>query len=292
MKETTTTSAAEIDNLIAESFEFNRTNPQKGIELADKALLMAAPKSLHKAQATVCKGACQVWLGDYEIALKNLFEPLHEFAGFNDSKFEAHALYHIFCAFYFLADYDNALKYASEMLDRAEKNGNINAQANALNGIGSVYYTSGEDQKAVDALSKGLAVAERLDDKHLLARILDGLGSAYFNLKDIERAIDFKERSLETARPIGLKNVESYALDGLARIYFEASAYKISEKLFLDCLSIREAINFKSGIAETNLHLGNLFLKTEVYDKALKHLTAALAVSLETNTKEVIYKTH
>ncbi len=293
MKETTTTiDTANLDKLIAESFEISRTNPHKGIELAEEALVGATPKSLQKAQAMVCKGACQVWLGDYEKSLKNLFEPLQEFDGFNDSKFEAHALYHIFCAFYFLADYDNALKYASDMLDRAEKNGNINAQANALNGIGSVYYTSGEDLKAVEALTKGLAVAEKLDDKHLLARIFDGLGSAYFNLKDIEKAIDFKERSLETARPIGLKNVESYALDGLARIYFEAHAYKISEKLFLDCLSIRQEINFKSGIAETNLHLGNLFLKTEVYDKALKYLTTGLSMALETNTKEVIYKAH
>ena len=292
LKETTTIETAEIDLIIAESFDVSRTNPHKGIELADKALLLARPNSLHKAQATVCKGACQVWLGEYETALKNLFEPLHEFEQFNDSKFEAHALYHIFCAFYFLADYDNALKYASDMLARAEKNGNINAQANALNGIGSVYYTSGEDQKAVDALLKGLVVAEKLDDKHLLARILDGLGSAYFNLKDIERAIDFKERSLEMARPVGLKNVESYALDGLARIYFEAHAFKIAEKLFIDCLSIREEINFKSGIAETNMHLGNLFLKTGEDDKALKHLEVALTLSLETNTKEVIYKTH
>ena len=150
LKETNIIDIAEIDKLIAESFHVSRTNPNKGIELADEAFYHASPGSLQKAQATVCKGACQVWLGDYEKALKNLFEPLHEFEGFNDSKFEAHALYHIFCAFYFLADYDNALKYASDMLERAEKNGNINAQANALNGIGSVYYTSGEDQKGCE----------------------------------------------------------------------------------------------------------------------------------------------
>lgn len=293
LKETTTTTdTAILDKLIAESYTICRTNPTKGIELADQALAIAPPASLQKAQATVSKGACQVWLGNYEEALKNLFEPLHEFNAFHDSKFESHALYHIFCAFYFLADYDNALKYAFDMLGRAEKNGNINAQANALNGIGSVYYTSGEDQKAVEALSKGLAVAEKQDDKHLLARILDGLGSAYFNLKDIEKAIDFKERSLETARPIGLKNVEAYALDGLARIYAEANANKIAEKLFLDCLSIREELGFRSGIAETNLHLGSLFFKTEEYDKALQHLKRALLIAEETKTKEVIYKTH
>jgi serine phosphatase RsbU (regulator of sigma subunit) len=283
---------SEIEKLVIESLEIARSNPQRGITLADEALSSDVSSATVKAQAYACKGACQVWLGDHENALKNLFLSLAQFENIQDPKFEAHALYHIFCAFYFLADYDNALKYAFEMLERAEKTGNISAQANALNGIGSVYYTSGENEKAIEALSKGLTVAEKLDDKHLLARILDGLGSAYFNINDIEKAIDFKERSLETARPIGLKNVESYALDGLARIYMAAHAYKIAEKLFLDCLSIREEINFRSGIAETNLHLGDLFLQTEVYDKAFTHLNTALAVSIETSTKEVIYKTH
>ncbi|HEY0029385.1 MAG TPA: GAF domain-containing protein [Bacteroidia bacterium] len=280
-----------LEQLITQSLEICRTNPQKGVELADAALKASASLSI-TAQALACKGACQVWLGDYENALKNLFDSLAQFETMPGSKFESHIFYHIFCAFYFLADYDNALKYASEMLDRAEKSNDINAQANALNGIGSVFYTSGENEKAIEALSKGLLVAEKLEDKHLLARIFDGLGAAYFNINDIEKAIDFKERSLETARPLGLKNVESYALDGLARIYMAANAFKIAEKLFLDCLSIREEINFKSGIAETNLHLGDLFLKTEMYDKALPHLEKALAISIETKTKEVIYKTH
>jgi serine phosphatase RsbU (regulator of sigma subunit)/tetratricopeptide (TPR) repeat protein/GAF domain-containing protein len=280
-----------VEKLIEQSIGMSRTNPHKGIELAEEAL-NASDSDAVIARALVCKGACQVWLGNYETSLQTLFEALGKLEGLNDHTFEAHALYHVFCAFYFLADYDNALKYAHDMLGRAEKSGDINAQANALNGIGSVYYTSGENQKAIEALTRALSVAERLEDKHLLARIFDGLGAAHFNINDIERAIDFKERALETARPIGLKNVESYALDGLARIYMAANAFKLAEKLFLDCLSIREEINFKSGIAETNLHLGDLFMKTETYDKALKHLNTALSLSSETNTKEVIYKSH
>jgi transcriptional regulator with GAF, ATPase, and Fis domain/uncharacterized protein HemY len=284
---------SQLEKQVAESLEICRNDPQKGIDLADEVLRNSEIKSTKiNAKALACKGACQVWLGDYENALKNLFEALQQFESNGDSVFEGHTLYHLFCAFYYLADYDNSLKYALEMLNRAEKNSDVGAQANALNGIGSVYYTTGENEKAIEALSKGLAFAEKLEDKHLLARILDGLGSAYFNINDIERAIIYMEQSLETARPLRLKNEEAFALDGLARIYFAAGAYKISEKLFLDSLSIREEINFKSGIAETNMRLGELFMKTEVYDKALKHLNAALAISTETNTKEVIYKTH
>ncbi|MCX6295185.1 MAG: GAF domain-containing protein, partial [Bacteroidetes bacterium] len=295
MKETTSpkVDSAQIDHLIASSFDICRSNPHKGIELADKALFLSdISDSLKIAQATVCKGACQVWLGDYENALKNLLEHQHEFEKFKDDKFEAHALYHIFCAFYFLADYDNALKYALDMLARAKKNKDILAQANAYNGIGTVYHSSGENEKAIEVLSKGLVIAEKLADKHLLARILDGIGSSYFNLNNIERSIEFKQKSLDAARSIGLKNTESFGLDGLAQIYLAAKDLVKAEKLFKECLSIREELNFKFGISETNLQLGNLYLEMNQLEKASAHLKISLEIANESNSKEIIYKAH
>ena len=280
------------EELITSSLENSRSNPQKGIDLADEALKLSSVGSHEVAQALVCKGACQVWLGDYESGLKNLFEPLQLLESYNDSKFQTHTIYHIFCAFYFLGDYDNALKYAYELLNKAEKFNDLPSQANAFNGIGSVYYTSGDNEKAIEILSKGLIIAQDLLDKHILARILDGLGTAYFNLKNIEKSIEFKERSLETSRSIGLKNTESFALDGLAQIYLATNDFVKAENYFKQSLSIREEINFNYGISETNLYLGNLYLQLETLDKAKSHLTVALDIANESNSKEIIYKTH
>ncbi|MES2133196.1 MAG: GAF domain-containing protein [Bacteroidota bacterium] len=281
----------QLEKLISQSFEICRNNPQLGIELAEEVLSAASDERTH-AQAIACKGSCLVWLGNYDNALKDLFQALRLFEQTPDKKFEAHALYHIFCAYYFLADYDNALKYSHEMLHKAEQNKDIGAQANALNGIGSVYYTSGENQKAIDALTKGLEFAEQENDKHLLARILDGLGSAYLNLDNVQKSIGMKKRALEVARSVGSKQVESYAIDGLAKIYLAANDLNNAEKQFHECLIIREELNFKSGIAETNFQLGDLFLKMNRLDYAITYLNKALAISQETNTKEVIYKTH
>jgi serine phosphatase RsbU (regulator of sigma subunit)/tetratricopeptide (TPR) repeat protein len=284
----------QVEQLAVQSKEICRNNPQKGIELAEQIIAIAKQTDSNTiaAKGFACKGACLVWVGDYENALKNLFDALPILQESNDSVLEAHALYHIFCAYYFIADYDNALKYAYEMLDRGQKDNNINAQANALNGIGSVYYTSGENKKAIEALSKGLTLAEKQDDKHLLARILDGLGAAYFNLNNLEQSISFKQRSLDTAKSIGLKNVESYAIDGLAKVYLSIKDYKTAEKLFKECLAIREDLDFKSGIAETNYQLGALYIKTKNEEQAIAHLNRALTIAQETNTKECIYKTH
>ncbi|MCW3105474.1 MAG: Serine/threonine protein kinase [Bacteroidetes bacterium] len=283
-----------IDELTAQSLEICRNDPHKGIELATEAISLALNTGMDAqlARGYACRGACRVWIGEYDLALKDLFEALPVLQEKNDRKFGASVFYHIFCAFYFLADYDNALKYAYDMLAHSEKIKDPNAEANALNGIGTVYYTTGENKKAVEILTRGLKVVEKLDDKHLLARILDGLGSAYFNVKDIEQSIIYKNRCLETAHAIGLKQVESYAIDGLAKIYLSINDLNSTEKYFKQSLALREEIDFKAGISETNLQLGELYLKKQEWEKACSHLNSALVVSGSINAKEVIYKAH
>ncbi len=284
----------QISELTTEALDICRSNPRKGIELADEAILLSqnAALELELAQAQACKGACQVWISEYDQALKNLFDALPALQKHNNCTFTASVFYHIFCAFYFLADYDNALKYAYDMLAFAEKNKDASAQANAMNGIGTVYYTSGENKKAVEILKKGLSLAEKLGDKDLMSRIQDGIGSAYFNLKDIEQSIIFKKDSLDTARSIGLKHVEAYAIDGLAKMYFSINDLTNAEKYFKESLIIREELDFKAGISETHLQLGELYMKKKNWEDALAQLNKALEISLAIGAKEVIYKTH
>ncbi len=283
-----------ILKLAQQSLEVARSNPQLGIDIAKQLIELSQKSSSKKgmAEGLTCTGICQVWLGKYDLALKNLFKALETLKKIGDPKFESHALYHIFGAFYFLADYDEAIKYALEMLHHSHQYNDRLAQANALNAIGTVHYSTGEDEKAIADLFMGLEIATHFDDQHLIARLLDGLGSAYFNLKNMEKSIEYKKKSLEVSRLIGSKQIESYALDGLGKIYLANHDLKNAEKTFLECLAIREEIQFISGIAETNLHLGTLYLDTERIDEGFVFLEKALTISQETNTKEVLYKTH
>ena len=283
-----------IQQLAEQSIELCRGNPAEGIKQAEEIVELAKSISSDSdiAIGIACKGACLVWLGNYDTALRALFEALPQLQEFGNKKMEAHARYHVFCAYYFLADYDNALKYAHEMLHRAAQNEDLLSQANAYNAIGTICYTTNENKKALDALLNGLTIANQLDDKHLLARILDGIGTAHFNLKDIEKSIEFKKKALEVSRSIGLKQIESYAIDGLAKLYLDANDLSNAEKYLHECLAIRQELDFKSGIAESNFQLGDLYLKMNRLDYALSHLNNALKIGIETNTNEVVYKTH
>ena len=286
--------SSQIHQLAKQSIDICRKNPEEGIQLADKIIALSNTNNSTSDMAIgfACKGACFVWLGNYDNALKFLFESLSITKNDEFKSYEAHVLYHIFCSYYFLADYDNALKYAHDMLYKAQQNNDVHAQANAHNAIGSLYYTSGENSKAVTELNNALTIANTLDDKHLLARVLDGLGTSYFNLNNIEKSIEYKKKSLDVSRLIGSKQVESYAIDGLAKIYLAASDFSNAEKYFHECLAIREDLNFNSGIAESNFQLGDLYLKINRLDYALSHLNKALKIGEETNTNEVVYKTH
>ncbi len=288
------TAIFQLEKLAELSVEKCRSSPEEGIKIADEILNIASLNAfpLAIAKGLACKGACLVWIASYDKALEALFESLPKLQEFGDKKFEAHALYHIFCSYYFLADYDNALKYAHEALDRAQHNNDVLAQANAYNAIGTICYSINENQKALDALLTGLTIANELDDKNLLARILDGIGTAHFNLNDTAKSIEFKQKALEVSRAIGLKQEESYAIDGLAKLYLDANDLSNAEKYLHECLAIRQELNFKSGIAESNFQLGDLYLKMNRLDYAISHLNNALRIGTETNTNEVVYKTH
>lgn len=283
-----------IEGLAQKSIEVARSNPKLGITYAEELKAYAevhqSPKGYAKGIA--CEGICEVWLGKYDEALKNLYEARNRLQGFDDYNFEFQVLYHIFAAFYFLADYDEAISYALEMLHSSHDHNDKLAEANALNAIGTVHYTTGENDKAISDLMMGLEIASHFDDEHLIARLLDGLGSAYFNLKNMEKSIEFKKKSLEVSQLIGSKQAESYAMSGLAKIYLEAGDVENAKTAFLKCLDMREEIQFIPGIAETNLELGSLFIANNQFDEAFSYLIKALHLSEKTNTKEVLYKTH
>lgn len=283
-----------VEGLCQKSLEVARSNPQLGVSLAEE---LKAYSEIHQspkgfAKAIACEGICEVWLGKYDQALKNLFEATSRLKGTNDYKFESHIQYHIFTAFYFLADYDEAIKYALEMLHNSYEHNDKIAEANALNAIGTVHYSTGENEKAISDLLMGLEIASHFEDQHLLARLLDGLGSAYFNLKNMEKSIEFKQKSLELAQHIGSKQAEFYALQGLAKIYLETGDIINAEKNFFKGLSLCKEIHFNAGIAESKLNLGTLYLNNKEYDKAYSYLQKALKLSEEINIKEVLYKTH
>lgn len=283
---------SEIDRINHESWQIVRTNPKLGIELAQKAFDASAETNYLNGitLATATLGACNVWLSNYDEALKYLFEARKLLEESGDHQKESQVLYHISCTFYFLGDYEKALDYAHQLVLLGDRVNDLHSKANGYNGLGTVYYTINENQKAIDYLKKGIAIAEELKDYTILSRQYDGIGTAYHQLKDIENAILFKQKSLEAARITGVANVEAYALVGLAKLNLDKGNLAEAEKLFLTSLDIRKKLGFKTGIAETLSFLGNFYLDQNNPSKAFEYLTEGIVAAEESSSKEYLYK--
>jgi hypothetical protein len=89
----------QIEKLANISIEKSRSNPQEGVKIANELIAMAQSIQFNKgiAEGLTCKGACLVWLGNYDQALQFLFEALPTLEKVGSKTYEAHSLYHIFC---------------------------------------------------------------------------------------------------------------------------------------------------------------------------------------------------
>ncbi len=284
----------QIDEDNEKAWKVNRTEPRLCLLMAKESLKNAEAINYVKGKmhAMAAIGAANVWLSNYDEALHYLFDAREYLKDEKNKIKEAQIVYQIFCSFYFLADYEKAISYANEVLNLADENKDMNAKANAYNALGTIYYTLHDHEKSIECLTLGYNIARHTDDKHLQARILDGLGTAYHLSKNIENAIKYKQMSLEAARASGVKNVESYALTGLALIHMEKGNLVLAEELLIKSLNLRREIAFKSGVAETLLHLGELYLLLDIDVKAKNALLEGLDIATETDAKENIYKLH
>lgn len=287
-------SIAEIDHLNQEAWRINRTDPKRGVELANVALEAAGGLNyaLGKAQACKSLGACKAWLGEYETSLEFSFEAQRLFSSLGEEKEVAVVLYNIFVVFYYLSDFENALKYLHDCYSISDNVNDIAGKANALNGMGTVYYSTGENEKAVEHLKEAYSIAKEIKDEQILAKVLDGLGTAYFNLGEYESAIKTKTEGLEFARKLNVKQVQSYTLDGIGMSWFKLGDFSKALPYLQDALTLRREMGFRAGEAEALLHIGELFLAQGQMESALCYLQDALQVSEAVDAKEVLYKTH
>src|SRR5688500_16364096 len=94
----------EIDTLNEKAWTTHRTDPKLSFELSTQSLKSSQELNYENGitQALAALGASNVWLSNYDEALKHLFEARKQLKSNDDKIKEAQVVYQIFCSFYFL----------------------------------------------------------------------------------------------------------------------------------------------------------------------------------------------
>ncbi len=222
------------------SVHYSDNNPEKSMEFAGKALIVAKRKKYKEGEAYAYLNiaTAQMGMGNFQGASQYLFEALRIEEELEDKEGIAFACAQIGVINFHLGNYENSL----EFLYRANK---LNFE---------------------------------LNDKQNQARVFNNIGAVYFSQGNYENAVDLFKKSLRLNQELGNKDWEADNLGNIGEIYLERNDPE-SLDYFRKKLQIKQQLNAKHGIARAHDLIGAYFVKNKIYDSALYYLETGLDIA-------------
>ena len=262
-----------INRINKVAFNIRLTDPQKTVELADSALILA--KKLNYffgiAEANRIKGVGLYYLSDTEKAVKSYIEALKYFKVLNDKKNEAR-VYNNFGNLYKEINYNKALVYYKKALSIANKLNIDEFTAGIYLNIATILRFQGDYKISLKYLEISKEIFAKTGDTINFITSLQNLGVSYYKLNDFETAKKRLFEAITQAKKHDLYKVIVGSNLALASIYLEEAEYFKTE------ISINEGIKYSRMMGDNTSVYYYLYkayeleVKRKNYPKALKYL--------------------
>lgn len=180
--------------------------------------------------------------------------------------------------FYLKKDFINAKKIFKEILEKGDKKKYEYVLAEKK--LGDIYKTSNNYNKAIIHYNN---IRSKIKNKDQ-SKLLNSMGHSYAMAYNYDKALEV----LSLAYEINEKSKNIYDQAGtlgiIAWIYtFDENKHEESIKYYKQALNLFIKINEPKGILTSYANLGDLYLLTGNYNKALDVLSKALIVAIELN---------
>jgi len=262
-----------INRINKVAFNIRLTNPQKTVDLADSALILA--KKLNYffgiAEANRIKGVGLYYLSDTEKAVKSYIEALKYFKVLNDKKNEAR-VYNNFGNLYKEINYNKALLYYKKALSIANKLNIDEFTAGIYLNIATILRFQGDYKISLKYLEISKEIFAKTGDTINFITSLQNSGVTYYKLNDFETAKKRLFEAISQAKKHDLYKVIVGSNLALASIYLEQAEYLKTEN------SINEGIKYSRMMGDNTSVYYYLYkayeleVKRKNYLKALKYL--------------------
>lgn len=178
--------------------------------------------------------------------------------------------------FYKKKDFINAEKVFLEILARGKMDTYEYVLAEKT--LGDVYKLSRNYNKAIIHYNN---VKNKVKERELLM-VLNSLGHTYAKVYNYDKALEILSFAYKINEESNILSDQAGTLGLIAWIHtFDESKYEESIKYYEQTLDLFIKINEQKGILTTYANLGDLYLLTRDYNKALEALSKALDVSIE-----------
>lgn len=181
-------------------------------------------------------------------------------------------------------DPDKAMKYAEILLELAPNSNNPDHMAMSYSLIGSIHSIRHQAERSFEYFDSAIYYYKKTDNQREIARMYNFKGTAYYILVQYKDASKWLYKSLETYDSLNLPSKTASTLDALASIDMYFKDYPAAIKKRSKAIDIHTNINNNpTGAAISNLNMGNIYIATKEWDKAIPYLNKAISLFIELN---------
>ncbi|WP_422359186.1 tetratricopeptide repeat-containing sensor histidine kinase [Reichenbachiella sp.] len=169
-------------------------------------------------------------------------------------------------------DIDSSIHFAERALWLSREMNYLNGINHSLNYLGIAYRNRSNYSKALELFFEALKSSEYSKDLQEISYTLINIGNIYIFQTNYKGAIDYFQRALENAKIINNENIMAYCYLNIGRSLVGLEQYSEAEEYYKQAQDLRKAMDDLEGMVISNVDLAELYIKTNLPDKALRLL--------------------
>lgn len=271
------------------SNEYSDNNPQKGLQLAEKALTLANHSGYKKwiADCFNTIGLYKRRSGNYAEAIEYYQKSLKIYKDIGNLKKEGNCYLNLGTLYGNQGNYQLALEYFQKSIVIGKKNNDKNLIAFCLNNIGNIHLYLKNYSQALEYYQEALKINEELKNKSGISICFSNIGAIYGAQENHSKEIEFYFKSLKIDEELGDKNGMSSDYSNIGNAYIILGNFNKSMEYNQKALKISEELGDKNGECWTLSSIAKLYIQLNKYNEAIDYATKSLLISKEIGDLEV-----
>lgn len=275
-------------NLLNElAFEYSFTNPEKGLETAGKAIVLAEKlnNSPCLARARSRKGMNLAALGQDSLALLSYRKSLELYQELGRRSDAGRILHNIGLVYFGRSEYSKAIEAHRNARNIFKETGEINREGHSANSIGVNLMYLADYPGALEQYLEALTLFEQTTGENTgnINNVFNNLGITYKNLGEWDKAIEWYEKALDLNEKAGRRIEVARVLSNLGTVYSLQNDTARAREFYQNALAINRQQGNIRGIASDLTNLG--ILSAENHVAALEHFRTALPLYRQLNDR-------
>lgn len=277
-----------IDKMLSQVWELKYSQPVKSLQKADSAISLAdAILNVKRQGNTRYYKAIVFYLQNkYDSALW-MIDDSFEYYNLENDNYGVASLHNLKGLIYERKGwYDKAINEYINSQKFASKTDNLISQANPLHNIGLLYADMESHDKAIDYFHQGLTVRKIIGDTTFLLQSYQSLGTAFMNLRKVDSANFYLNKALSLANLSQNDFNKIDILNSLGLLRFDEEDFGDAKKLFEQCLTLSEKIDYTEGKVRAQINLSTCLVELGKLNQSKNLAEEALRLSQENGLKK------